>query len=197
MTKKELRKIKEASSNKLEKHVAQYIIDQEDPEGFLEDLFYCGCASGMVTSLIYYNDTLKFYKKFQKEINDLLYEIMQETGYNSPVDLFGDKWEIEDPLALNTQNQNLLAWFGFEKRRGKLLIRQAMRTKGRLYPHLCPQGIGEDLGKEVLNVTKRRKSIIDEEKVRQQLITGIPNKAVYDEKIPTNVRLERNLKEQY
>lgn len=49
--------------------------------------------------------------------------------------------------------------------------------------------------KEVLNVTKRRKSVIDEEKVRQQLITGIPNKAVYDEKIPTNVRLERNLKE--
>jgi hypothetical protein len=49
--------------------------------------------------------------------------------------------------------------------------------------------------KEVLNVTKRRKSVIDEEKVRQQLITGIPNKAVYDEKLPTNVRLERNLKE--
>ena len=49
--------------------------------------------------------------------------------------------------------------------------------------------------KEVLNVTKRRKSVIDEEKVRQQIITGIPNKAVYDEKLPTNVRLERNLKE--
>ena len=44
-------------------------------------------------------------------------------------------------------------------------------------------------------MTKRRKSVIDEEKVRQQLITGIPNKAVYDEKLPTNVRLERNLKE--
>ena len=45
-------------------------------------------------------------------------------------------------------------------------------------------------------MTKRRKSVIDEEKVRQQqLIIGIPNKAVYDEKLPTNVRLERNLKE--
>ena len=120
MTKKALRKIKKASSNKLEKHVAQYIIDQENPEGFLKDLFYGGCASGMVGSLIYYNDTLKFYKKFQKEINDLLYEIMQETGYNSPADLFGDKWEIGDPLALNTQNQNLLAWFGFEETARKI-----------------------------------------------------------------------------
>lgn len=61
-----------------------------------------------------------------------------------------------------------------------------------------PAGKGEKkkvLEKEVLKVTKRRKSVIDEEKVRQQLITGIPNKAVYDEKLPTNVRLERNLKE--
>ena len=33
-------------------------------------------------------------------------------------------------------------------------------------------------------MTKRRKSVIDEEKGTQQLITGIPNKAVYDEKLP-------------
>ena len=29
--------------------------------------------------------------------------------------LFGDKWETDDPMALATFNQNLLAWFGFEE----------------------------------------------------------------------------------
>lgn len=29
--------------------------------------------------------------------------------------MFGDKWDEEDPLAQNTFNQNLLAWFGFEE----------------------------------------------------------------------------------
>ena len=29
-------------------------------------------------------------------------------------ELFGDKWNNDDPLALDAMNQNLLAWFGFE-----------------------------------------------------------------------------------
>jgi hypothetical protein len=29
--------------------------------------------------------------------------------------LFGDKWDKTDPLARDSGNQNLLAWFGFEE----------------------------------------------------------------------------------
>jgi hypothetical protein len=38
----------------------------------------------------------------------------------APSELFGDKWDKNDPLALDTQNQNLLAWFGFEEMAFKL-----------------------------------------------------------------------------
>ena len=40
---------------------------------------------------------------------------MNGTGLYSPTELFGDKWDKEDPLAQDDFNQNLLAWFGFEE----------------------------------------------------------------------------------
>lgn len=91
--------------------------------GFLKDLNYGGCASGMVGSLIYYNDTLKFYKKYKKEITDLLKETLSDCGFKSPSELFGDKWDNEDIFAEDTQNKNLLVWFGFEETANRLASR--------------------------------------------------------------------------
>ena len=68
-----------------------------------------GCVSGCVGHLVYYTQTRAFYEKFKGEINEML----QEFGM-SPAELFGKKWDEEDPRALDTMNQNLLAWFGFE-----------------------------------------------------------------------------------
>jgi len=76
---------------------------------------YGGCQSGMVSGLIYYNDTVKFYKAHKKEIKTLLVDMLAETGYTDPIGLFGDKWDKADPFADDTNNQNLLAWFGFEE----------------------------------------------------------------------------------
>ena len=59
--------------------------------------------------------TVAFYKKYRNEINALLYELMNGTGLHSLTDLFGKNFDAEDPLALDTHNQNLLAWFGFEE----------------------------------------------------------------------------------
>jgi hypothetical protein len=83
--------------------------------GFLEDLMQGGCQSGMVSGLIYYNDTVKFYKAHKKEIKTLLVDTLAETGYTDLIGLFGDKWDKTDPFADDTHNQNLLAWFGFEE----------------------------------------------------------------------------------
>ena len=35
-------------------------------------------------------------------------------------ELFGNKWDKEDPLGRDDYNQNLLAWFGFEETLRKL-----------------------------------------------------------------------------
>lgn len=105
------------------KNAAQNWLDDFHPterEGALEDLLAHGCESGMVEELIYYTDTCVFYEKHKAEINALLAELLDNTGYTSPANLFGDKWDSTDPLALDSQNQNLLAWFGFEEAARKI-----------------------------------------------------------------------------
>jgi hypothetical protein len=83
--------------------------------GAYRDLEYGGCSSGIVSHLIYYSDTTRFYKRHLEEISRLLQDALNNSGSASPADLFGDKWDREDPLALESCNQNLLCWFGFEE----------------------------------------------------------------------------------
>jgi len=57
----------------------------EDQENYpekskLEDLQSHGCISGMVSDLIYYADTVKFYKAHKKEIISLVSEFCENTG---------------------------------------------------------------------------------------------------------------------
>ena len=115
--------IKAAAETKLERVVAKWWVDNleygDDPEVIMEDLLQYGCQSGMVSELIYYTDTAKFYKRHKEEINGLLYEMIESIG-EGPNGLFGEKWNKEDPLALQELNQNLLAWFGFEETARKL-----------------------------------------------------------------------------
>ena len=106
------------SYNKLEKHVRRWLKDYDGgAEVALGNLFYPGgggCQSGVVCHLVYYKDTMKFYRRYKAEINALLTELIDSTGL--PIhSLFGEKWDMEDPLANETHNQNLLAWFGFEE----------------------------------------------------------------------------------
>lgn len=84
-------------------------------DGVFSDLFYGGCQSGLVGHLIYYKDTLAFYRKHRTEIESMLRETMQDLGTSSPAGVFGDKWDNDDPFARETNNRNLLAWFGFEE----------------------------------------------------------------------------------
>lgn len=105
-------KLEKAVQPELNSHAQDY---DNGAKGFLDDLFQGGCQSGIVGSLIYYKDTIPFYKKHKKEITAMLKENLSETGLKSPAELFGDKWDTEDIFAEETQNQNLLAWFGFEE----------------------------------------------------------------------------------
>ena len=78
----------------------------------LDDIAH-GLMTGVVGRLIYYHDTTKFYQKFKAEICELLYEQLGSTGV-SIGELLGDKWDKSDPLALDYNNQSLLAWFAYE-----------------------------------------------------------------------------------
>lgn len=117
LSKTELKGLKEEGT-KLERKVINVLLDQgssEDIENYISDVLKHGCVSGIVNELIYYSDTIEFFNKYKRDIVNLLTESLESTGYKSPSDLFGDKWDDEDPLAEDDQNQNLLAWYGFEE----------------------------------------------------------------------------------
>lgn len=111
--------LKQKSDNALIKRVCGYVIDEwgnyDDKKNIFTDVLHYGCQSGTVGFLIYYHDTIAFYKKYQDEINELLSDSMTNSGLYDLTDLFGDKWDKEDPLIRDCSNQNLLAWFGFEE----------------------------------------------------------------------------------
>ncbi len=119
LTLSNLRALRRDAENPLTKRVCNYVIsrwgDYGDKKYIFTDVLHYGCQSGVVGELIYYSDTVRFYKQYRNEINALLYETMNGMGIYSPSGLFGNKWDKEDPLAQDTYNQNLLAWFGFEE----------------------------------------------------------------------------------
>ena len=80
--------------------IEYYVEEGYTLKDFIEDLSEHGCISGMVTSLIYYDDTVKFYDKHQIEIDNMLTELCNDTGC-SPAELFGNKWDDSDPLAIS------------------------------------------------------------------------------------------------
>lgn len=124
LTLKNMKELKRQNDSPLFKRVCNYVISEwgnyDDKKNIFTDVLYYGCQSGMVGFLIYYSDTVRFYKQYREEIDNLLYEEMEECGIHSPSELFGKKWDKEDPLGRDDYNQNLLAWFGFEETLRKL-----------------------------------------------------------------------------
>ena len=119
LTLKNIKELKQNSDSPLYKKVCNYVISEwrnyDDKSNIFKDVLYHGYRSGIVGTLIYYSDTVKFYNRYREEIDALLYETMEDTGLYSPSELFGNKWDKEDPLGRDHYNQNLLAWFGFEE----------------------------------------------------------------------------------
>lgn len=102
----------------LQMHVAEWLDDRgtdydDGWRGAYADLQYGGCASGMVGELIYHSDTQDFYQRHQREIDALLSDMISETGCQ-PAELFRE-WDESDPLARESSNITILAWFAFEE----------------------------------------------------------------------------------
>lgn len=127
---KNVKKLK-VDATPLKKRVCNYVIEEwgnyDDKKNIFTDVLNYGCQSGMVGFLIWYSDTVRFYKQYKQEIDDLLYNLMYETGIYSLPELFGNKWDKEDPLGNSDFNMNLLAWFGFE---------ETLRDVGRAFEEL-------------------------------------------------------------
>ena len=115
LTLENVEKIKNGTDNKLVKWVCDYIARKwdkfDDKKYIFLDVFKNGCVSGVCRDLVYYEQTKRFYEAYKYEINELIYEC----GCTDLSDLFGGDWDVHDPLALEGDNKNTLAWFGFEE----------------------------------------------------------------------------------
>ena len=98
--KKLLKQLCKDNPESIKAAVAQAALDYDDPQAFFNDLLQHGCISGMVSSLIYYKDTHAFYDKHYSEIEELRTEYEESTG---------------EPLQINNDLKNFLAWFAFEQ----------------------------------------------------------------------------------
>ena len=99
---KTLQTIANSNDNTIEKYVAQEALDHGDnPENFFQDILTYGCVSGMISGLVYYTDTYKFFDTHYDEIEELRSEYEQSTGCSI---------DISDKDMKNT-----LAWFAFEQ----------------------------------------------------------------------------------
>lgn len=99
-----------AVSRIINSHADDY---DDGAKGYIGDVMYGGCASGIVGDLIYYTDTLRFYKRHRIDIAGLIKEMQDGTG--EPISKLLRDFDQDDPLCLEDSNQNLLAWFGFEE----------------------------------------------------------------------------------
>lgn len=97
--------------NRLEKKVVSICNDEDNPMLFIQDVLYGGCQAGIVGELIYYSDTVKWFKLYREEIEDQVKQMQEDLGMH--VDELNG-WDKDDPFARETYNQNLLAWFSFE-----------------------------------------------------------------------------------
>lgn len=109
----------------LEKAVTQWIKSTgKSPEECFRDLENGGCAGGCVPKLISYHDVFLFYLKHRRAISDVIVECIRQGVLNSPSDL--KDWDMEDPFALDINNQTLLTWYTFEAAARQLAYRSGI-----------------------------------------------------------------------
>ena len=118
-TKKNIEQIRSNTASELTEDVIDYILNEwdeyDDKTNIILDVLNNWCQSGFVGHHVYYSQTTAYYEEHKEEINALLYDIMDACCIYDLSELFGNKWDKEDPLALYQSNQNILAWFGFEE----------------------------------------------------------------------------------
>lgn len=73
LTLSNIKELKRKSDSSLTKRVCNYVIDRwgdySDKKYIFTDVLHSGCQSGVVSELIYYSDTVRFYKQYRQEIN--------------------------------------------------------------------------------------------------------------------------------
>lgn len=110
---------KKTENNKLKKEVIKILENEiknftkeEEKEDYFYDLTSRGADDGMITSLLFYDEIIKFYNDNTKEIFEHLHEEMFDKGYKNLYDMIIG---LEITESLNTvYNKQYLVWFAVD-----------------------------------------------------------------------------------
>jgi len=92
----------------------------------LEEVVKHGCVNGCVSSLIYYEDTVKFHDKFEDEIWEMLYDAQMDMGFDSIPEYIASLNGSKNVGSLE-QFKNLLAWYAVETVANQILNEEENR----------------------------------------------------------------------
>jgi len=93
-------------------HILEEYEEYEEIKNFFTDLFNGGCMSGMISDLIYYEDTNKFFDKYEEDIENLITLNMDMMGIETRP-LFIES--LNGSAESLREEKNLLSWFAFEE----------------------------------------------------------------------------------
>lgn len=109
----ELKEVSEMYEEVIEDIVDEDNMNDENLLAVLDDISTHGCESGCVPSMIYYDDTVRFYERHKDTINEYFSETWRNLGCPSIKDIL-PKFNDDDVLCLDAHNQNLLSWWAYE-----------------------------------------------------------------------------------
>ena len=94
--------------------IYDFVIAEEQDGLNIDDVIEHGCVSGVVNSLIYYSDTVKFYDEHEEEIWELLEEHSENYGFDNVLQFIGSFTGSKN-VGDMAQFKNLLAWWSVEE----------------------------------------------------------------------------------
>ena len=95
-------------------NIESWIINTQTPEE-IKDIASFGCINGTCAELIYYDDTVKFYDRFEDEIWDLLVATSESHGFESVFDFFGSFPKDFKDVFSDKTFKNTLVWFAVDE----------------------------------------------------------------------------------
>ena len=94
--------------------IKDFVIAEEQDGLNIDEVVQHGCVSGIVSSLIYYSDTVKFYDEHEKEIWELLEDHSEDYGCENVLEFIGGFNGAKNVGDLD-QFKNLLTWWAVEE----------------------------------------------------------------------------------
>ena len=111
-TKKALRELKKVNqfNTKLEKRVISDLLNTglttEELKDHIKDIVQCGCISGIVSSLVYYSDTTRFFNCYRQEILTMLTD--------PDKNIYSECTYLLDQKKYSVSEKNDLSWFAYD-----------------------------------------------------------------------------------